>query len=323
MNTTLRRTVCICFLAAAFLAVSSLPAEAARFGGGRSFGGQSMQRAAPPVRPAAPAREPARQNLQQQNAARNTAAAPAMAPRGGGFLGGMLAGSLLGMLLFGGPYSGFGLADMALVALLAFGAFMLFRAILRRKAAPAGSGAESPGAVPLRSPAQPVDPVDSTFRSTTPSPASDPNPWARLRGSENASAAGSGALAPDAPMQREDFDAEDFLKGARVLYTRLQAAWDRRDLDDIGQFATPAVVEEIRKQTAADPGPSHTDILLVNADLLSLNTEGATEVAEVSFDVLLREHPEEEKTTQVREIWYFVRPLSGGFWQVDGIRQVD
>ena len=67
-----------------------------------------------------------------------------------------------------------------------------------------------------------------------------------------------------------DFDAEEFLRGAKMAYNRLQAAWDSRDLNDIAQFASPAVMDAVRQQLAEETEPSKTEILLVNAQLLSV-----------------------------------------------------
>jgi Tim44-like domain. len=48
-------------------------------------------------------------------------------------------------------------------------------------------------------------------------------------------------------------DEQEFLTGAKALYTRLQASWDRRDIDDIRQFTSPEVHEEIARQATLDP----------------------------------------------------------------------
>ena len=55
---------------------------------------------------------------------------------------------------------------------------------------------------------------------------------------------------PRASAVPADFNQEEFLRGAKMAYTRLQESWDRRDLDDIAQFATPAVLTELRAKYA-------------------------------------------------------------------------
>ena len=302
-------------------------AEAARLGGGRSFGGSSTySRPAPAPRTMQPA--PGQQSFSnRQNPA---AAAPMGAPRSGfgGMMGGLLAGSLLGALFFGGPYSGFGMTDMLLFAVVAFAGLKIFQ-MMRNRHAPANASAPSRGQAPP--PAQ------------APGNAGN-DPWQRMR-SDNASDQRSGGFATppvnrygdDAPQDGGSvpqgpaegtlppgFDQNEFLRGAKMAYTRLQEAWDKRDVDDIARFATPAIVNEVREQAKADPNPSRTDILLINADLVSVTREGSNEVASVFFDVLLRENPKAEAPTQIREIWHFVRPAdSAESWKLDGIQQVE
>ena len=51
---------------------------------------------------------------------------------------------------------------------------------------------------------------------------------------------------------------------------------------------------------------------------------GDEQIAQVYFNVLLREDPSQEAPIDVREIWHFVRPASGdGTWKLDGIQQVE
>lgn len=142
--------------------------------------------------------------------------------------------------------------------------------------------------------------------------------------SRDAPAAGaqSFAAAPGVDIP-QDFDADEFLRGAKMAYSRLQSSWDKRDLDDIAQFTTPAVLEAVREQLAAEPDPGTTEVLLVNAQLLGVENEGNEQRAQVFFDVLLRESPDQQAPSNVREIWHFVRPSGDGTWKLDGIQQVD
>lgn len=279
-------------------------AEAARMGSGKSFGGSpSYSRSAPAPAPAPRSVQPApgSQYSQQQ-----PGTPPMGAPRSGlgGMMGGLLAGSLLGALFFGGPHAGFGFIDMILFAALAFMGLKLFQAMRQRSQAPASSGAQN--AAP-RGPASP----------------GQPDLWARMRSDAPSEQADSGAPS-NASSIPANFDQADFLRGAKIAYTRLQESWDKRDLDDIARFTTQAIMDEVREQAKADPNPSRTDILLINANLISVEREGANEVASVFFDVLLREDPKAETPTQAREIWHFTRPAeASGSWKLDGIQQVD
>ncbi len=289
-------------LAAAFFCLHALAvdAEAARFGGGGSFGGRSSY-----TRPAPAPRTTQQQQgmfANRQTQAQNPAAGAArpgfMGSGFRGMLGGLLAGSLLGALLFGGPYSGFGIMDIVLIALVAFLGLKLLRAFMSRRTA--------------------EDTVGGAARSGeefTPRA----NPWQGLRDSGGAS-----ADAPEGPDIRiPGFDREDFLRGAKMLFSRLQESWDKRDIEDIASFTTPAILNEVKAQAEADPDPSRTEIMLVNANLVSVERDGGEDVATVYFDVLLRENQEAQTPSQVRELWHFTRP-SGSTepWRLDGIQQV-
>lgn len=253
-------------------------ADAARLGGGRSFGSRpSMSQ---------PAQAPSA--MQRQSTQQRQQAAQAQQPQRKGFLGGMggllgglLAGSLIGSLLFGGGFSGGGIMDILLLGILLFVGLKLF-ARSRSKAQPAAAGWDT------------LSSQDNTYNS---------QPEVVI------------------PMPA-DFDAEEFLRGAKMAYNRLQAAWDNRDLNDIAQFASPAVMDAVRQQLAEETEPSKTEILLVNAQLLSVVNEDKEQRAQVYFDVLMRERPDQPTPSNVREIWHFVRELDGGTWKLDGIQQV-
>ena len=109
------------------------------------------------------------------------------------------------------------------------------------------------------------------------------------------------------------------------MYARLQHSWDRRDLNDIALFTTPEVLAEIRRQALADPTPSKTELLLVNAKLVEFREESADTVATVLFDVLMREDASEERPKQIREVWHFSRPTADqqANWRLEGIQQLE
>ena len=275
-------------------------ADAARLGGGRSFGSRpSMSQ---------PAQAPSA--MQRQSTQQRQQAAQAQQPQRKGFLGGMggllgglLAGSLIGSLLFGGGFSGGGIMDILLLGILLFVGLKLF-ARARSKAQPAPAGA---GNAPMGGMEPPLQRNDTAASG-----------WDPLSGQNNAYNSQPEVVIP----MPADFDAEEFLRGAKMAYNRLQAAWDSRDLNDIAQFASPAVMDAVRQQLAEETEPSKTEILLVNAQLLSVVNEDKEQRAQVYFDVLMRERPDQPTPSNVREIWHFVRELDGGTWKLDGIQQV-
>lgn len=271
-------------------------ADARRLGGGRSFGSSpSYQRSAPS--PTSPQKSPSQTQPSPQSPA-----TPAAAPRPfGGMLGGLLMGGLIGSLLFGGTHSwgGPGLLDIII-----FGGLLLFlfRFLKARRMATQGAG-------------------QASFSTGLDSQEA----WGSA-GSGYGSAQGrpvpAAAEEVDIP---QDFDKEDFMKGARAVYTRLQNSWDKRDLEDIGQFTSKDVWEEIKRQAQEDPKPSRTEILRVNARLLEVTASNSHTVASVLFDVMMRESREEDLAKEVREIWHFSKEDNDpkSFWVLEGIQQVE
>ena len=223
-------------------------------------------------------------------------ATPGASPMGGrgmfgGMLGGMLMGGLLGSLFFGGAFSGISLIDILLIG---GGLFLLMRFLRSRQ----------PAAQTAGGPAQMRDPGRDA--------------WSNLRTSERQTSSA-------APQYPAGFDAKDFLEGAKAAYTRLQAAWDARDLDDLKQFTSPEVFAEVSAQAASDPNPGTTEILLLEASLLEVKTLGNQTIATVLFDTMLREDSPSAPAEQVREAWHFSRYETGGssHWVVEGIQQLE
>ena len=283
----LRLTVSCAILSILLLSLSN--AEAARFGGGKSFGGSpSMSKSFSP-----PPQSPA---LTRQQTPGGAPGATGASPRFGGMgmLGGLLAGTLIGSLLFGGGFHGGGIMDILILGLILYLAFKLF-ARVRQTPAPA----DGPRLREEDAPAQ---------RSGM--------EWGQFRSGPSSDAAFRQADLP------ANFDEEEFLRGAKMAYARLQTSWDKRDLDDIAQFTTPAVMKEIHAQAADDPNPSVTEVLLVNAQLLSVTKEEDIQNAAVYFDTLLREDPSVQSASQTREVWHFTR-VADESWKLDGIRQAE
>lgn len=226
-------------------------------------------------------------------------------PGMGGLFGGLLMGGLLGSLFFGGGgghgWGGPGLLDLLLIG---GGLFLLFRFLgARRSSRQSGpTMARTYAAEPLRD----VPPQGTATGSG----------WDNL---------GAASQAPAGPQTPSGFDTEDFLAGAKTLYTRLQRAWSARDLHDIESFSTPAFMADVRRQAAEDPTPTPTDVLLVDAKLLEVREQNGVTIASAYFDTLLREDPKADKPEQVREVWHFVRRADqpGDTWRLDAIQQLD
>ncbi len=287
----------------AFALVLPDSGEAARMGGGRSFGSQPyMSRpAAPPIsRQQSPAaRQPMAQAVQN----------PGMFGGMGGLFGGLLAGTLLGSLLGGHGFSGGGFLDIILFGLLIFFGLKLF-ARMRNRPAPSPAGASTL-----------EDRQTDTFKQNSVFQRSDTSGWDALR-EQNHTGASPFSATPRVDIPA-DFNVDEFLRGAKMAYNRLQKSWDRRDLADIAQFATPPVMAALEEQLAGDAEPGNTEILLVNAQLLGVENEGDDLLAHVYFDVLMRENQTQQTPDSVREVWHFLRKGKEGSWKLDGIQQVE
>lgn len=145
--------------------------------------------------------------------------------------------------------------------------------------------------------------------------------WASVR-STPGGAIGTADVAP--PVMPAGLDEVEFLAGAKALYVRLQASWDRRDLEDIRGFTSPEVFAEISRQAKEDPTPGKTDILMVEARVVEAGTQGTQTVISVLYDVLLREDQTDSRSTQVREVWHIRRDESApnSEWTLEGIQQL-
>lgn len=286
-----------CFMAVLALGVTVGNAEAARLGGSKSFG---MQRQSVAPRPASPA--------QQATPAAPTApaAAPAAAPKRNwmGPLAGIAAGLGIGALLshFG---MGGAMGNILMMALLAMAAVFVFKLLLGRKT-PAQA---SPYAQ------EPMQYAGAGNPAMTPVPSAAP-----LSGSAAPAAAAATAAALNIPA---DFDADGFVRIAKLNFVRLQAANDAKNLDDIREFVAPEMYAEIKMQMdERGSAPQLTDVVTLNAELLEVVTEPTRHIASVHFSGMIRETAG-AAAVPFNEVWNLSKPTEGGKgWVVAGIQQL-
>ena len=268
-------------LALAAGAMVATDADAKRLGGGRSVGTQRNVTAPPASTPAKPAQQAA---PQQQGA---QAAQPQSSRWGmlGGILGGLALGGLLGYL-FGGN----GLMGFLMLALLAVGIVFLVRALLARRRAE-------------QHPVQLAGMGNQTVNAPAPMQSASAAPVAMS----------STARVP------AGFDAEGFLRAAKMNFIKLQLANDSGRLDEVREFTTPELFDELR--TDMQNGQS-TDVVSLNADLLELANEKNNYWASVRFSGLVRETPGTEPVG-FEEVWNLVKPADGSSgWLLAGIQQM-
>ena len=197
-------------------------------------------------------------------------------------------GALLGGLALGGllawALSGTGMSTILMVGLLAVAAALALRAFARRRETPVQFAGV--GQERLALPASGGEPV----------------------------------AAPAAPA---GFDAAGFLRAAKMNFVKLQLANDAGKLDEIREFTTSELFDELRKDVLVRPGEGQqTDVVSLNADLLEVATEQDNHWASVRFSGMVRETPS-SAPVGFEEVWNLVKPADGSSgWLLAGIQQM-
>lgn len=126
-----------------------------------------------------------------------------------------------------------------------------------------------------------------------------------------------------APTKPAWEDQEAFLQQAKKHFTQLQEASDKQDLDVLKGFTAPALFEELRADLLTRNDTfSQTQVLTLNAELLSAQTEQNEYVANVKFSGLIREEKDAPAVT-FEEIWNWTKPLNNQTgWVLAGIQQL-
>ncbi|MBE0612449.1 MAG: Tim44 domain-containing protein [Burkholderiales bacterium] len=277
-------TLMLSVLALAFVAED---AEARRLGGARSFGAQRSIAPSKSVQQTPPS--------QAAPAAAGTNTAAATKPAGNRWLGpiaGLAAGLGLGWLIGQGGFGGM-LGTVLIMALVGFAVVSVMRLLARPriegKMQYAGMG-NAPGEAPALSPGA----------------NSAPDFGAQLR-----------------PSIPEGFDAEGFLRQAKLNFVKMQAVHDGGKLGELREFTTDAMFESI-KQDLLQHGSigQQTDVVTLDAELLEVLTEGDTHWASVRFSGMIRESPAAQPE-DFQEIWNLAKPTSGKTgWLLAGIQQM-
>lgn len=253
----------------------------------RRFGGGSSfgkQRTMTPQAPrAAPTAAPAQ-----------GAAAPARpGSKWLGPLAGLAIGAGLGAMFAGGMGGLGGAMGSILMVLLAAAAVMMVISMLRKKQQPMQYAG-----MPVGQTGMPYQqPVEQQY-------------------------AGGSAAASTAGHIPADFPVESFLRSAKTSFIRLQAANDRKDLNDIREYTTPEMLAEITMQLQErDNTPQTTSVISLNGELLEVVNEGDWAIASVRFTGQLSEN--NGLAESVDEIWHVQKNLKDdkSVWMLSGIQQ--
>lgn len=276
-------------------------ADAARLGGKKSSG---MQRSSQQINqtPAANPSATAQQRSPQQaaNATPNATQTPSAARRWMGPLVGIA--SMLGIAALLSHFGlGEGMVSILTALLLAGLAFMVIKMVSNvfraKKPQAVGGGYGYNDAPQARTSLSPFN-----------TPAATP--------------AASGFGSSMTPMVAANVNAEEFLRIAKGFFIRLQAANDKKDTDDLRRFLTPEMFAETQLQIAERVNVEQTtEILQLNAAVLSIVTEGAHDIGSVRFTGQSK-CSDQVMSEDFSEIWHFTKWSNHtDQWSLAGIQQ--
>lgn len=217
------------------------------------------------------------------NKGQNTAAMGQKSNTGrwGGVLGGMLIGGLLASLFMGN-----GLFNGLMTWLILGTALFFIIGFFRKKMQPAMNSTQS-----------------NAFRQ---------NIFDNVNQSFNSSNTSGSA-------QNTHFNAEQFLRNAKVTFIRLQTAYDQKNLQDLNTFTSPEVFAEIKMQLdERGDALNQTEVVDLNAELLDVSKQALSTIASVRFTGTIKEN---DATSPLDEIWHFRQFENNGDWIVGGIQQ--
>ena len=276
-------------------ALATFDADAARLGGGRSFG---AQRSITPMHPpaAAPSTIPGgASNPVMPAPSTVTPARPTIPPstapasRGSRWLG-PIAGIAAGLGL-AALFSHFGLSEsfgsLLLLLLIVGAGIFVVRALFARRLAPAPSVSYAP-APPAFEPA-----------------------WS----------GGTSATATGARRFPAGFEPAPFVAEAKRQFYRLQDAYDSGDRTLLADVLTPQMEDEIGRDIANRGNHVPTEVVSLDGEVLDVATEGDRHWASVRFKGLTREDGR-AAPEPFDEVWNLVKPVDGSSgWRLAGIQQ--
>lgn len=307
-------------------------AQAKRVGGGRDVGRQApsgtMNRDATPNAPSAtPATPAAPQAAPQAAPARpaTPAQAPQAAPQRNKWLGpiaGLAAGlglaALASHLGFGEELASFLMIGLLVMVVLAVIGFVMARrnGAARREPAYAGAPGGGYGNAPI---GQEASVPAAGSRDAQPhryAPLND----APATGAHSVGAMGSEPVTAAWPA---GFDADGFLRSAKVCFIRMQASYDAGNLQDLREFTSAEMFAELKLEIEERRGAvNQTDVTTLEAQLLAVQRVADDELASVRFSGMIREQAD-APAEAFDEVWNFSRSITGeGGWVLAGIQQL-
>ena len=250
-------------------------------------------------------------------------------------LGGLAAG--LGLAWLASSLGlGEGFAQFLMFALLALAAFALFKMFMRSRSSAARPAGGAPFAFQGAGAGAPAPDMAATPRNYSPDKVGNDasaRPWERAGTAYDAAqpTAGGGSMIGSALAGSqnwgvpEGFDANGFIEAAKRNFHTLQAAWDRSDVTTLRSMMTDGMLEEIRSQLAEREShtgaePNHTEVMMLEAQLLGIEDLGTAYMASVEFSGMIREEPS-SGPAPFREVWNMTKAKTGASgWLVAGVQ---
>ena len=315
----------IAFLLALVVASVCVDADAARLGGGKSVGRQSsnvtQREAQRSTAPAPSQAQPAPPNAQPQ---------PQQGPRWGSMLGGLAAGLGLAWLAHSlGLGEAFGQFLIVLLFVIVGMSVIGWLVRSRRRTDPSRYAYGGPAAADIASVPRQYSP-DKVGNDAS------ARPWERNSMAFDAAkyAPAAGGVRIGSALQQgsaanwsvpEGFDKEGFVAAAKSNFVALQDAWDRADLVLLRSMMTDEMLGEIKSQLAERERqlggqPNHTEVVMLEAQLLGIEDLGNDYMASVEFSGMIREEAS-AGPSPFREVWNMTKPKSGASgWLVAGVQ---
>lgn len=292
----------------------SFDAEARRMGGGRSFGRQSpnimqqRQAAQPPAATTAPRASSAAPAAGARSGAAATNTARSGMSRWLGPIAGIAAGlgiaSLLSALGLSGAFLEM-LSSLVLIGLLVFGVMF----IVRRLRGGAARPATSHGASPMQRQSsttqdwqRPLNPSSAPVSAAAAAPAVQPEPD------------------DESWFIPENFDTPGFLNNAKAQFIKIQSIWDNGDIEQLRDYMTDDLIAEIAPELDKRAAGDKTEVVLLNAELMGIETVSGGHLASIRYSGMLRESAQAE-AFRFEEVWNLYKAENEG-WLLAGIQQM-
>jgi len=310
----MKRSVAIACLAVIALAPVLLVTDAwARAGGGSSGGSRGSRSYSSPARPSPTPAVPSQPSSPPSSFQQPQPQRPGWGAGLMGGLAGLALGGLLGSMLFGhGMGGGIGILEILLIA---GGAFLLFRMMRSRQAAPEPAQGYGQGRGQWQSQPQPqmyqAQPVET-------------GPSDLDRGIAN--------------IRRMDagFDPARFGDTASDIFFKVQAAWMNRDMSQASGAITPEMGDILQKDCDRLRGQGRINrldnIAVRSVTVTEAWQESGQDYVTVDFLASLLDYTVDERSGQVvegsrtdpvkfEEFWTFTRPVGPNGWRLSAIQQ--